>query len=248
MMRRVLVVVPALNEEASVGAVVERVRAAGFDACVIDDGSQDRTAERARAAGATVLQMPNNVGVGGALRCGFRYAASTGYDTVVQVDADGQHDPFQVPDLLRRMDETGADMVVGSRFVDGPATFAVSRTRRIAMRLLARRASAALGVEITDASSGFRAIGPRLLASFVRDYPTEYLGDTVEALVIAGREGAQVVELRVEMEERQAGAASAGAIASAWYVLRVLLAIELMPKSSASQRAGAESSGLAGSE
>lgn len=238
MTRCVLVIIPALNEEASVGAVVERVRAAGYDACVIDDGSEDRTADRAREAGATVLRMPNNVGVGGALRCGFRYAVSAGYDTVVQVDADGQHDPSAVAALLRRMDESGADMVVGSRFVGGRSSFAVSFTRRIAMRLLAWRAASALGMPITDASSGFRAIGPRLLSRFVRDYPTEYLGDTVEALVIAGREGARVVELPVEMEERQAGVASAGAVASAWYVLRVLLAIELMPKNSGS-RAGA---------
>lgn len=228
----VLVVLPALNEETSVASVVERVQAAGYDACVVDDGSEDRTAERARNAGATVLRLPNNVGVGGALRCGFRYAVSAGYSTVVQVDADGQHDPFEVAELLRCMEASGADMVIGSRFVGGRSTFEVSLTRRIAMRLLAWRASVALGAPVTDASSGFRAIGPRLLERFAHDYPTEYLGDTVEALVIAGREGARVVEHPVEMEERQGGVASAGAIASAWYVLRVLLAIELMPANS----------------
>lgn len=242
MSRRVLVLLPALNEEATVGRVVEKVHTAGFDACVIDDGSTDRTAERARAAGATVLRLPSNLGVGGALRCGFRYALSRGYDTVVQVDADDQHDPSDIHDLLATMDSEGADMVVGSRFVGGRSTFEVSATRRAAMRVLARRAGSALGHDVHDATSGYRAIGPVLLRRFARDYPTEYLGDTVEALVIAGREGARVVEHPVEMSERTAGVASAGAIASVWYVVRVLLSIELMPRRSAPLPPAAEPS------
>ncbi|WP_033207087.1 glycosyltransferase family 2 protein [Patulibacter americanus] len=225
-----LILIPALNEEATVGGVIARVQGAGFDACVIDDGCTDRTAHVARSAGAAVLSLPSNLGVGGALRCGFRYALLNGYDTVVQVDADDQHDPAAIDRLLATMDETGADMVVGSRFLDGRGSFAVSRTRRVAMRVLAWRVRAALGTPITDASSGFRAIGPRLLMRFASDYPTEYLGDTVEALVIAGREGATVVECAVEMAPRTAGVASAGVVASTWYVLRVLLAVELMPR------------------
>jgi glycosyltransferase involved in cell wall biosynthesis len=228
--RRTLILIPALNEEATVAGVVERVRGAGFDACVIDDGCTDRTAARARAAGAVVLSLPSNLGVGGALRCGFRFALLNGYDTVVQVDADDQHDPAAIGLLLSTMDETGADMVVGSRFAESESTFVVSRARRVAMRVLARRAGAALGTPVTDATSGFRAIGSRLLMRFASDYPTEYLGDTVEALVIAGREGATVVECPVQMSPRTAGVASAGIVASTWYVLRVLLAVELMPR------------------
>lgn len=230
MIGRVLVLMPALNEEATVARVAARVQAAGFDACVIDDGSTDRTAERARAAGAAVLSLPCNLGVGGALRCGFRFALANGYDTVVQVDADDQHDPDHIRSLLQAMHDADADMAIGSRFVGDGSDFEVTRTRRFAMKLLARRAGSALGHEIHDATSGFRAIGPLLLRRFADDYPTEYLGDTVEALVIAGRLGATVVEHPVVMAPRTEGVASAGAIQSMWYVLRVLLAIELMPK------------------
>ncbi len=231
--RRVLVLLPALNEEASVGVVAAAVLALGHDACVIDDGSTDATAERAAAVGAEVLRLPRNVGVGGALRCGFRYAVAAGYDVVVQVDADGQHDPAQIGGLLDAMDASGADMVVGSRFgPDGPS-FALGRTRQVAMRLLARRATRALGSEITDATSGFRAIRRPLLDGFAREYPSEYLGDTVEALVVAGRSGARVVEHPVTMSARATGVASAGALASTWYVMRVLLAIWLMPRPAA---------------
>jgi glycosyltransferase involved in cell wall biosynthesis len=116
---RVLIVVPALNEERSVGEVVARIRGLGYDVCVVDDGSTDATADHARAAGAVVLQVPLNLGVGGALRCGFRWALANGYDAAVQLDGDGQHDPHEVAALLTCMRETGADMVIGSRFVAG---------------------------------------------------------------------------------------------------------------------------------
>jgi len=226
----VLCIVPAFNEEASVGPVVAQLRALGYDVCVVDDGSTDRTAAEAGAAGAQVLRLPRNVGVGGALRCGFRFAVAAGYAVVVQVDGDGQHDPAQVRSLLDELDRTGADMVVGTRFGDAGSSFALSRTRRLAMRLLARRASAAVGVPLTDATSGFRAIRRPLLERFADEYPTEYLGDTVEALVVAGRGGARVRELAVHMSARETGQASAGSLASVWYVVRVLLAIELMPR------------------
>ncbi len=225
---RVLVVVPALNEEASVGAVVAATRALGHDVCVIDDGSTDTTAMRARDAGATVLRMPLNVGVGGALRCGFRWALAQGYDTVVQVDADAQHDPQEIGGLLETLRATGADMVVGSRFVAGAGAYAVRGARRFAMGVLARRAARITGTLVVDSTSGFRAIRRPLLDRFAADYPVEYLGDTVEALIEAGRAGAKIVEHPITVSAREHGRASAGAIASTWYVARVLLAAELM--------------------
>ena len=225
---RVLVVLPALNEADSVGAVLERVREQGLPACVVDDGSTDATAEVARAAGATVLQLPLNLGVGGALRCGFRYAVRSGYDVVVQVDADGQHDPASVQMLLDQMQATGADMVVGSRFALPEDAYSTGRARRLAMRVLAMRASHSARRRITDATSGLRAIRRPLLDEFARNYPVEYLGDTVEAMVIAGRRGAVIEECPVAMTQREAGRSSAGVGASMWYVLRVLLATELM--------------------
>jgi len=225
---RVLIVVPALNEERSVGEVVLRTRSLGYDVCVVDDGSTDATADEARAAGAVVLQVPLNLGVGGALRCGFRWALAHGYDAAVQLDADGQHDPHEVEGLLQRMRETGADMVIGSRFVPGAGEYAVRGARRFAMTLLARRAARATGTYVADSTSGFRAIRRPLLDRFAADYPVEYLGDTVEALIEAGRAGARIVEHPISALPRAHGSGSAGVAASTWYVARVLLATELM--------------------
>ncbi len=225
---RTLVVMPALNEEKTVEDVVRATLAAELPVCVVDDGSTDATGERARAAGATVLRLPLNLGVGGALRCGFRYALAHGYDTVVQVDADGQHDPTQIELLLDVLAETGADMVIGSRFGQGSGPYEVRSIRRFAMRTLARRAAQITGLQVADSTSGFRAIRRPLLDRFAADYPVEYLGDTVEALIEAGRAGARVVEHPIAMSPRAHGTSSARRLASLWYVVRVIIAIELM--------------------
>lgn len=224
----VMVLVPAFNEQGSVADVVRSVLGLGFRVCVIDDGSRDHTARAARDAGAEVLQLPFNLGVGGALRAGFRYAIEQGCSIVVQVDADGQHEVEDIPALVDALAGGEADMAVGSRFLDADSTYEVGRWRKVAMRVLAWRVSRATGTRLTDATSGFRAIGPALLERFSYEYPVEYLGDTVEALVIAGERGARVVERPVRMYVRTAGAPSAGVVASAWYTLRVLLAVELM--------------------
>lgn len=222
-----LVLLPAFNEAESIGRVLSTISSLGYPACVIDDGSIDETARIARELGVEVLRLPVNLGVGGALRCGFRYALECGHDCVVQVDADGQHDPAQIPALLEALEEHDADMAVGSRFL-GHDAWPTSRGRRLAMRALAKRASHSLGTQITDATSGFRAIRGRLLEAFAENYPVEYLGDTLEALIIAGRMDAKVVEIAVSMRPRETGRPSAGSLASIWYVVRVLVAIELM--------------------
>jgi glycosyltransferase involved in cell wall biosynthesis len=227
---RVLLVIPALNEASSVGEVVRAGRACGFDVCVVDDGSVDRTAMVAADAGADVLRLPVNLGVGGALRCGFRWALARDYDVVVQVDGDGQHDPGQVSELLDAMRASDADMVVGSRFTEGAGEYRVGAVRRLAMRLLSARARRVAGVRVRDASSGFRAIRRPLLDRFAAEYPVEYLGDTVEALIEAGRAGATVLEHPIAMTPRAHGRGTAGAAASLWYVLRVMIAIELQYK------------------
>lgn len=225
---RVLIVVPALNEERTVADVVRTTRGLGYDVCVVDDGSTDATAARAREAGATILSMPLNVGVGGALRCGFRWALAHGYDTAVQLDGDGQHDPHEVAKLLDAMRTTGADLVIGSRFAEGAGAYAVHGARRFAMAVLARRAASVTGTYVADSTSGFRAIRRPLLDRFAVSYPVEYLGDTVEALIEAGRAGARIVEQPVSVAPRAHGRGSAGMLASLWYVARVLLANELM--------------------
>ncbi len=223
----VLVVIPAFNEEQSVGAVVTAVRALGYPALVVDDGSLDRTSAAAGGAGAVVLRLPVNLGVGGALRCGFRYAVTHGYRVVVQCDADGQHDPAQIATLLDAMREHDAQLVVGSRFASGSGNYQAGRGRRMVMRRLARMASRRTGVTITDATSGFRAIGDSLLGAFAATYPTEYLGDTIESLARAGRAGYRVVEVPVEMRAREVGVSSASPISSAWYLVRVVAAVWL---------------------
>lgn len=228
--RGVLLIVPALNEERTVGAVVRAGRGFEYDVCVIDDGSTDATAARAADAGAQVLRLPVNLGVGGALRCGFRWALKHGYETVVQVDADGQHDPAQVNELLDVLRRTGADMVVGSRFAEGAGDYAVGRVRRFAMRTLSARVRRVSGVRVIDSSSGFRAIRRPLLDRFAAEYPVEYLGDTVEALIEAACAGAKVVEHPIAMTPRAHGGGTAGSIASVWYVMRVVIAIELQHK------------------
>jgi glycosyltransferase involved in cell wall biosynthesis len=227
-LERPLVVVPALNEERTVGAVVEATRALGHAVCVVDDGSTDATATRARAAGATVLSVPLNLGVGGALRCGFRWALAHDHDAVVQLDGDGQHDPREIASLLEAMRHTEADMVIGSRFAPGAGAYEVRSARRLAMAVLARRAARITGTFVADSTSGFRAIRRPLLDRFAADYPVEYLGDTVEALIEAGRAGAKIVEHPISASPRAHGRGSAGIAASTWYVARVLLATELM--------------------
>jgi glycosyltransferase involved in cell wall biosynthesis len=224
---QVLVVIPAWNEEESVGNVVDEVRAHGYPALVVDDGSVDRTAEVAERAGATVLRLPVNLGVGGALRCGFRYAVTAGYTIVVQCDADGQHDPAEIATLLDAMRATDSDLVVGSRFWETKGDYHVGFVRRMAMRRLARIATRSAGTRITDATSGFRAIRGRLLGAFASSYPAEYLGDTIESLVRAGRDGHGVAEISVHMRPRAAGVSTASSVKSVWYLVRVVAALWL---------------------
>jgi glycosyltransferase involved in cell wall biosynthesis len=223
----VLVVVPAYNEEQTVGAVVSSLRGHAFDVVVVSDGSRDRTAELAEAAGARVLVLPINLGVGAALRCGFRFAVEHGYDVAVQCDADGQHPPEAVAELLDAMVVHDADLVVGSRFVTGSGDYRVGRSRRTAMRVLASLARRGGGVTVHDTTSGFRAIRRPLLDEFARKYPAQYLGDTFEALVASGRAGYRVVEFPVEMRERVAGESSAAGGIALRYLLRAVLAVLL---------------------
>jgi glycosyltransferase involved in cell wall biosynthesis len=218
--------VPAWREEATIVSTIEAIRGVvpGAGLLVVDDGSKDRTAEFARAAGVAVASLPFNVGVGGAMRVGFLYAVREGYDAVVQVDADGQHDPAHVPDLLRALAD--ADIAVGSRFA-GTGGYQVHGPRRWAMVVLARILSGLTGTRLTDVTSGFRASGPRAIALFAQEYPAEYLGDTVESMVVAHRAGLRFAEIPVEMRVRQGGSPSQGRLRSALYFFRAMLVLLL---------------------
>lgn len=223
-LERTLIVMPAFNEEATVAAVIAEVHAAlpTVTVLVVDDGSTDRTAEEARAAGALVARFPFNMGVGGAMRLGFQYAVENGYRAVVQVDADGQHDPTGVPALVAGLDD--ADIVIGARFA-GEGDYEVRGPRRWAMRFLSSVLSSIAGARLSDTTSGFKACGPRAIALFAQNYPAEYLGDTVEALVIAARAHLRVTQVPVSMRPRSGGTPSHNPIRAAVYLARAFLAL-----------------------
>jgi glycosyltransferase involved in cell wall biosynthesis len=204
---------------------------------VVDDGPSDATALLARAAGAEVARAPFNLGVGGAMRIGFRFAAEHGYRAVVQVDADGQHDPADVGRLLAQLGrDERPHVVIGTRFdsagrtsahqASGPE-MAVPRLRRLAMRALAAYATAQTGTRLDDVTSGFRAHNRAAIELFARTYPAEYLSDTVESLIIAQRAGAHFTQVAVTMRPRTFGTPSQSTFRSATYLLRVTLILAL---------------------
>jgi glycosyltransferase involved in cell wall biosynthesis len=218
------VAIPAWNEEASITEVIEKVRThqPDVDILVVDDGSTDATALAAQEAGATVISLPFNVGVGGAMRTAFLYAKREGYRAIVQVDADGQHDPVDLDRVLGGLDD--ADIVVGTRFHPDSMYF-VGGPRRWAMVLLSKALSFMNKGTISDPTSGFRSAGPRAIALFALEYPADYLGDTVGSLAIAIRKGLVIHETPVTMYFRQFGRPSKNALWSALYLGRASLAI-----------------------
>lgn len=223
---RLLVVIPAWNEEETLPAVVAELRAAVPDAdvVVVNDGSTDRTSDVARAAGALVIDLPINLGVGGAMRCGYTYALRHGYDATVQLDADGQHDPADVPRLLEALAAEEADVVIGARFA-GVGEYEARGPRLWSMRLLARVLSRVAGTRLTDTTSGFKASGPRAIRLFASNYPAEYLGDTVESLVIASRVGLRIRQVGVAMRPRAGGTPSHGPVKAAIFLGRAAMAL-----------------------
>lgn len=223
-LEKTLIVMPAFNEEASVAAVVKEVQLTnpGISCLVVDDGSTDATASEARSAGAHVATLPINLGVGGAMRLGFKYALDHGYDCVVQIDSDGQHDPRSVPDLLRLVGD--ADIVLGSRFAGEPH-YDVAGPRKWAMVVLSFVLTRICRTSLNDTTSGFKATGPRALQLYADHYPAEYLGDTVEALVIAARAGLTIRQVPVKMRPRAGGIPSHNPLRAAAYLGRSCLAL-----------------------
>lgn len=224
--QRILVVIPAWNEARVIADTVAEVRQAQphVDILVVDDGSGDGTADVATAAGALVARLPYNLGVGGAMRTGYRYAMRRGYDVVVQIDADGQHDPRYLTDLVAGLEQS--DVVVGARFA-GEGDYHARGPRRWAMWLLARVLTRLAGVRLTDVTSGFRAADRRAVAVFADHYPAEYLGDTVESLVIALRVGCRVTQIPVHMRPRTIGQASQSPLRATLYLARAVVALGL---------------------
>jgi glycosyltransferase involved in cell wall biosynthesis len=217
--KRVLIIIPAWNEEASITSVIQEIQGElpGVDILVVDDGSADHTSSVAEAAGAMVATLPYNLGVGGAMRTGYRYAALNGYDVAVQVDADGQHDPRYVPKLIDALND--ANMVIGSRFA-GMGEYRVRGPRQWAMVVLSLVLSRVARTKLTDTTSGFKAVDRSLIEMFAKWYPAEYLGDTIEALVRAARSKHRIAQVPVTMRARQAGTPSASPIKATLYLFR----------------------------
>ena len=223
-LRRVAIV-PALNEEHTIARVVDELRAfdRGLDVVVVDDGSADRTAEIAAGKGAFVLRLPFNLGIGGAVQTGFKFAFEHGYDLAVRVDGDGQHDPAQLARILEPILRGDADIAVGSRFAESGDGYRSSRSRRVGIRLFAGVVSRIVGQRVTDTTSGFQALNREGIALFARDYPHDY--PEVEATVMVFRHRLRLVEVPVAMRERGGGTSSITALRSIYYMAKVLLAI-----------------------
>ncbi|WP_309103244.1 glycosyltransferase family 2 protein [Microbacterium sp.] len=223
---RILVIVPAWNEARNVGTTVREILGSSdaYDVLVIDDGSTDGTANAARVAGARVMILPFNLGVGGAMRTGFTYAQRMGYERAVQVDADGQHNPADIGKVIDGL--RGADISIGARFAE-VGDYSVRGPRRWAMVFLARTVSRVAKTRLTDVTSGFRAANRRAIDQYVEYYPAEYLGDTVDSLVAACHAGLKVTQVPVAMRPRNHGTPSQGPIGASVYLLRSLFALAL---------------------
>lgn len=226
---RCLAIVPAYNEEGSVGVVVGELERAApdVDVVVVDDGSTDRTAAVAAAAGARVVRLPFNLGIGGAMQAGYRLAHEEGYDLAVQVDGDGQHDPRGVTRLRAALDaDRSVDMVAGSRFLDTTEEgFRSSRSRRAGIRLFSWLLAAIVGERVTDPTSGFRMVRRSGISLFARDYPHDY--PEVEVLVMMHAHRLKVREIPVVMRPRIDGVSSITAGQSVYYMLKVTLAVTI---------------------
>jgi glycosyltransferase involved in cell wall biosynthesis len=220
-----LLIIPAFNEAEALPGVLAELDELDLDhdVVVVDDGSTDGTAAAARAGGATVLELPFNLGIGGALRAGFLYAVRNGYERAVQFDGDGQHDPAEIAGLLGALDD-GADMAVGSRFAGTASSYEIGRVRARAMGVLRAAVRGLSGQSFTDTSSGFRAFRRPVLDFFARSYPSEYM-ESVEALVLASFNGFSITEIPVHMRGREGGEPSHQRWRLVYHYMRVLLVL-----------------------
>ncbi|HWN73894.1 MAG TPA: glycosyltransferase family 2 protein [Solirubrobacterales bacterium] len=226
-MNRHLAIVPAHNEAGAIASTIASIHrwAPDFDVLVIDDGSTDNTGELAAAAGAKVLRMPYNLGIGGGMQAGYVYAKENGYQVAVQVDGDGQHDPRQIGDLLECLQaDPGLNMVTGSRFLDdGGEGFRSSAARRVGIRIFARVLSAITRQKVTDPTSGFRMTDRRGIELFANDYPIDY--PEVEAIMLMHTHRLRSREIPVVMAPRQTGESTISGAGSVYYMVKVLLAV-----------------------
>ena len=221
---KVLIIVPAYNEERSLPRVLAAIgeTAAGYDVLVVNDGSSDGTSGVAHAGCAEVIDLPFNLGIGGAVQAGFKYALSHGYEAAVQVDADGQHLAEEIPKLVEPVLHGRYDVVIGSRFLE-PTAYRGSPRRRLVIAFLSWLCSRLAGVKVTDATSGFRAFGPTALAFVAANYSVDYPEPKI--IPALSRRGLRIAEVSVEMKQRESGVSSLTGLKALHYVMNVTLAL-----------------------
>ena len=222
--KQILIIIPAFNEENSVGDVIRKTQISlpWVDILVINDGSTDSTSMVARGHGVLVLDLPYNLGIGGAMQAGYKYAHKMNYDIAVQCDGDGQHHPSQIRNLLAVLIEDSADMVLGSRYL-GTRRFRSTFPRRLGMLIFSNVLSLIVKQKLTDTTSGFRAANKGVIESFSIYYPDDY--PEPESLVLLHREGFTIKEIPVSMSSRKQGSSSITAWKSVYYMVKVLIAI-----------------------
>jgi glycosyltransferase involved in cell wall biosynthesis len=219
-----IVIIPAYNEEASIGMVLDELKAQlpDIDVLVISDGSIDRTAEAAREKGATVLDLPHNLGVGGAVQAGFLYAFENGYSYCVRIDGDGQHPVSSIPDLLAEARKEEADLIIASRFI-GDSVYKSTRFRFLGIRCLSKFLSMICRKQVTDPTSGFQVLNRKLLYYFSKRYPTDY--PEPEALALLRRQGYDFCEVPASFRARVAGTSTIYGWGTFYYMIKVGLAL-----------------------
>lgn len=222
-----IVIVPAYNEARHIGAVVRDIRAHApqADIVVIDDGSADNTAQQARAAGAAVLRLPYNLGIGGAVQTGYRYAARHHYEYAVRVDGDGQHDPADLSAMMQALDESQADMIIGSRFLR-KIGYQSSGMRKAGIFVLSKLVGFVAGKQATDPTSGYRVCNRKMIRFFAEHYPTDY--PEVESLIMMEQAGYHFTEFAVTMKARVSGKSSISTWKSVYYMIKVVLAVLIL--------------------
>lgn len=225
-MKKILIIIPAYNEEESIEGVIQSLHAADktYDIIVINDGSRDKTSQLAKATGnAIVIDLPTNVGIGGAVQTGFKYAYRNDYDIAVQFDGDGQHEADEIIKIITPIIKQVADCVIGSRFLDNKKGFQSTFVRRMGINVFKYVNSFLIKQKITDNTSGFRAYSKRAIKLLAHDYPTDY--PEPETVIMLGKKRYTIKEVSVLMHERQGGASSINGLKPLYYMVKVLLSI-----------------------
>lgn len=224
--KEVIIIIPAYNEEGNITSLIKNIRSkiSGADIVIIDDGSTDRTARVAEKAGVIVLRLPFNMGYGAAVQTGIKYALMKRYRYVVQMDADGQHDPDSIKTLLDEVKKDDVDVVIGSRFLGNKKQYKIHWTRRIGMLLFGKIASIIIGQDVSDPTSGFQAINRDALRFYgSRYYPVDY--PDADVMIMLHRAGLRIKEIPVIMHARKQGQSMHSGLKPLYYVFKMFLSM-----------------------